>query len=106
MAERGDSFSLSDDKKPLKPSYGSLHDAVHDNSIAWREAVDKYKTAVGVSFEDDLKGNHEFNFLEDPKRRRLSTSHSSNDPYVSLFGHNKAVSFSMLNIFFPWSDAF
>mmetsp|Transcript_14127 Transcript_14127/g.26498 ORF Transcript_14127/g.26498 Transcript_14127/m.26498 type:complete len:146 (+) Transcript_14127:140-577(+) len=96
-AEQGDSFGLSDDRKASKPpSYGAVHDGdVHDNSIAWREAVDGYKrTEGGVSFENDLKGNNEFGFLDGFHRRRLSTSNSSNNPYVSLFGHTKAVSLS------------
>lgn len=95
-AEQGDSFGLSDDRKASKPpSYGAVHDGdEHDNSIAWREAVDRYKTTeTGVSFENDLKGNNEFGFLDGLHRRRLSTSNSSNNPYVSLFGHTEAAKY-------------
>ena len=108
-----DSFALSDDTAPLRPSYGSLHHALHehDTSQEWKTAVQDLKNTKNDGRAESSTIQENENEHENENENSINSSSSvrhdhrssrrggrstRSDPYDSIIGHDAMVSTSMI----------
>ena len=99
-----DSFALSDDTAPLRPSYGSLHHALHDSSQEWKTAVQDLKNTKNYGREESSTVQENENENENANsissrhdhRSRRGGRSTRSDPYDSIIGSDAMVSTALV----------
>jgi hypothetical protein len=94
QARKKDVFDLSDDRRPLLPSYGSLA-VLHNNNHAkeWSQAVEDMKKN-----DSRQTGNYDSE-RSDQKPHHRTPSSFSHFPYEDVFGHQLIVSGNFILLF-------